>query len=505
MLISRRLVATIFLLAATVAAHGQTARTTVSFILVNDIYQMSAQIMADGKSRGGFARLAAVVKAERAKGGHVVFAHAGDTLSPSLMSGFDRGEHIVALTNMIPPDIFAPGNHEFDFGKATFLQRMGAARFPLFAANLRAPDGSVLPGFKDRDILTFDGVRIGLTGATYDDTARASSPEDLKFTPTVATTKTQAELLRRDGADYVVAVVHADRKQDYELFATRAIDLILTGHDHDLFVNFDEHTAMVESSYDAHYVTIVDVTIEVTTRGDHRETKWWPRFRIVDTADVEPDPEVAAAVAGYEGELSRELDVVLGTTAVELDSRSATVRTREAAIGNLIADAMRVIGRTDAAIMNGGGIRAGKLYAPGTTITRRDILSELPFNNRVVTVEISGRDLKRALENGLSQLPDAAGRFPHVSGIALEADLKRPPGSRITSIKVGDAPLQDDRIYRVAINDFLARGGDRYDTLRDAKKLLPVDDSPLLANQVMVHVRQLGTVRTGVEGRIRLR
>ncbi|HKA71229.1 MAG TPA: 5'-nucleotidase, partial [Xanthobacteraceae bacterium] len=170
-----------------------------------------------------------------------------------------------------------------------------------------------------------------------------------------------------------------------------------------------------------------------------------------------------------------------------------------------IADAMRVIGRTDAAIMNGGGIRAGKLYAPGTTITRRDILSELPFNNHVVTIEISGRDLKRALENGLGQLPDAAGRFPQMSGIALEADLKRPPGNRITSIKLGDAPLQDDKIYRVAINDFLARGGDRYDTLRDAKKLLPVDDSPLLANQVMVHVRQLGTVRTGVEGRIRLR
>ena len=100
--------------------------------------------MPDGKRRGGFARLAAVVKAERAKGGHVVFAHAGDTLSPSLMSGFDRGAHIIALTNLIPPDVFAPGNHEFDFGKATFFQRMGEARFPLYAANLRDPEGRPL-------------------------------------------------------------------------------------------------------------------------------------------------------------------------------------------------------------------------------------------------------------------------------------------------------------------------------------------------------------------------
>ena len=117
------------------SASAETAKVT--FVLTNDIYLMGDTLMADGKRRGGFARLAAVVKAERAKGGHVVFAHGGDTLSPSLMSGIDRGAHIIALTNMIPPDIFAPGNHEFDFGKAVFLKRMAEAKFPLYAANLR--------------------------------------------------------------------------------------------------------------------------------------------------------------------------------------------------------------------------------------------------------------------------------------------------------------------------------------------------------------------------------
>ena len=110
----------------------------ITFILMNDIYQMGDTLMPDGQRRGGFARLAAVVKAERAKGGHVVLAHGGDTLSPSLMSGIDQGAHIVTLTNMIRPDIFAPGNHEFDFGKAVFLKRMAEAKFPVYAANLRA-------------------------------------------------------------------------------------------------------------------------------------------------------------------------------------------------------------------------------------------------------------------------------------------------------------------------------------------------------------------------------
>jgi 5'-nucleotidase/UDP-sugar diphosphatase len=498
--------AAIALLGAWPPAWAQAPRTiNVSFVLVNDIYQMSAQTMPDGKSRGGFAKLAAVVKAERAKGGHVVVAHGGDTLSPSLMSGLDRGAHIIALTNLITLDIFAPGNHEFDFGKATFLQRMSEARFPLFAANLRTPDGAQLPGFKDRAILTLDGVRIGLTGATLDDSPRTSSPEDLRFTPTVDTIQEQADALRREGADFVVAVMHVTRGDALLLQARRVADLLLTGHTHDLFVNFDGNNAIVESSYDAQYVTVIDVTIAVTESGGRRRTTWWPQFRIIDTADVAPDPDVAAQVATFEAELSRELDVPIGTTAVELDSRNATVRTGEAAIGNLMADAMRVTARADAAILNGGGIRAGKVYPAGASLTRRDVLAELPFGNRVVTVEISGAGLRQALENGLAQMPDAGGRFPQVSGIKLEADLRRPAGNRITALQVAGAPIDPARVYKVATNDFIARGGDGYVTFRDAKRLLPVEDSPLLANQVMAYVRQLGTVRTGVEGRIVLR
>ncbi len=145
--LARRVAGALLLIAAvTFAAQAQTARVT--FVLVNDIYLMGDTMMADGKRRGGFARLAAVVKAERAKGGHVIVAHGGDTLSPSLMSGIDQGRHIITLTNLVPPDIFAPGNHEFDFGKQVFLRRMAEARFPLYAANLRDADGKPLAGLQ---------------------------------------------------------------------------------------------------------------------------------------------------------------------------------------------------------------------------------------------------------------------------------------------------------------------------------------------------------------------
>ncbi len=232
----------LFLLAAPAGAES----TRVTFVLVNDIYLMGDTMMPDGQLRGGFARLAAVVKAERAKGGHVILAHGGDTISPSLMSGIDRGAHIIKLTNMVHPDVFVPGNHEFDFGKATFLQRMAEATFPLYAANLNGPDGRPLPDFKDRSIVTFDGVRIGLTGAAYDQTPVASSPEDLKFLPSVATLKTQAEALHREGADFIVGVGHVMRTEGYAIMASRTIDLMLTGHTHDLFINYDGRNALVE-------------------------------------------------------------------------------------------------------------------------------------------------------------------------------------------------------------------------------------------------------------------
>ena len=122
--------------------------------------------------------------------------------------------------------------------------------------------------------------------------------------------------------------------------------------------------------------------------------------------------------------------------------------------------------------------------------TRRDIL------------DIGGAALKAAIENGLSRLPNPSGRFPQVSGLTIEADISRPPGSRVISVKVGDAPLDPARTYTLATNDFMARGGDDYTSFRDIEPVLPVADSPTLAYEVIDYIVSVGTVRTGVEGRI---
>ena len=495
------------LIAAWRPAWAQTTHVAqVTFVLFNDFYLMAEQPFPDGKKRGGFARLAAVVKAEREaaarEGRHVIVAHGGDTLSPSVMSGLDQGAHIIALTNMIAPDIFVPGNHEFDFGKDVFLERMSEARFPLYGANFRDADGTPVPGHLDRSIITLDGVRIGLTGIAYEQSARMSSPEDLRFAPSIATTKTQAAALRQEGADFVCAVLHCNRGDGIVLQYARTAELLLTGHTHDLLVNYDGASALVESGHDAHHITCVDVTIRVRDDGGKRSATWWPNFRVIDTATVTPDPEMTAAVARVEAALMDKMSEPICHITTAMDSSTGTVRTREAAIGNLFADAMRLSTHADAAVLNGGGIRAGKIYNPGVPITQGDILAELPFNNRVVIVEMRGRELRRAMENGLSLLPRSSGRFPQVSGIALEFAIEREPGQRIISMQVGGAPLNETRTYRVAVVDFLARGGDDYTMFRDADRITPDNDAPLLVNEVTEYLRKLGTATTGVEGRL---
>jgi 2',3'-cyclic-nucleotide 2'-phosphodiesterase (5'-nucleotidase family) len=120
-----------------------------------------------------------------------------------------------------------------------------------------------------------------------------------------------------------------------------------------------------------------------------------------------------------------------------------------------------------------------------------------------VTLNIKGSELHLAIENGLSRLPDAAGRFPQVSGMTVEFDPQQPAGSRVLSIAVGGTPLDPNKFYRIAVNDFMARGGDGYATFAALDPLLPLEDTPLLSDEVMIYLRDLGhSVQSRIEGRI---
>ena len=172
-------------------------------------------------------------------------------------------------------------------------------------------------------------------------------------------------------------------------------------------------------------------------------------------------------------------------------------------MGNLIADAQRAATGADIALANGGGIRADRTYDAGATLTRRDILTELPFGNVTVETELPGSQVLAALENGVSQVEKGAGRFPQVSGITFAFDPSAPAGSRVSEVMVGGAPLDLDKVYTVATNDYMLSGGDGYTALGGGKVLINAGNGNLMASDVIAYVAATGKVTTGVEGRIR--
>ncbi len=487
---------------ATRALSTADSATRVSFLLVNDVYR----IEENKDRRGGMARLAAAVKAERARAlaedRHLVCVHAGDTLSPSLLSSFDQGAHMIALFNDVGLDIFVPGNHEFDFGKDIYFERMGEARFPILAANLKGSDGAVPRYHRERLLIEVDGVKLALIGAAYQDTSNSSRPGDLVFAPTIPAVLAGAKSARAAGADFVIAVVHADKATGAALMNTHAVDLILSGHNHDLHIDFDGRTALVESEHDANYVTIVDIDLSTIREDASRSLPWWPNFRVLDTTKIEPDPSMLAKVRDYQAGLEKRFDVEIATLAAPLDSRTGIVRSRESAIGDVIADALRKAAAAEVAIINGGAIRGDKFYPAGTKLLKRDILDELPFGNKTMLTIVPGKAILAALENGFSQIERPSGRFPQVSGLSVVADPAAAPGTRVKIVMVNGEALDPSRVYKLATNDFLARGGDGYGMLAGKTHVSADSGTRLVALDVMDYVEALKLVDAKVEGRI---
>jgi 5'-nucleotidase/UDP-sugar diphosphatase len=485
-------------LSSSLALPALAETVTLTLLGIGDTYNFAEE---DG--RGGFARLNAVARAERAANPNTLYLFDGDMLSPSILSGFDKGQNTIDLTNIVPFDLAVPGNHEFDFGPENFLEKMKASKYPWAAINITAADGSAIEGLGGVMVKEMAGLKIALIPVAQDTSPQVSSTGDLKFLPTVDTAVAAAEKAREEGADLVVGVVQTDMSNDRELIASHAFDVILSGDDHSYATAYDGVTAYVETSIDGQFLSPLDLAVTIEEKDGEREVTWVPNFRFIDTAAITPDPETQAKVDELSKQLDESLNVEIGVTEGPLDSQRNVVRSEESAMGNLIADAIRDATGADVAIANGGGIRGDTTYEAGRKLTRRDILTELPFGNVTVLTELPGSQILAALENGVSQVEKGAGRFAQVSGMTYVFDPSAEAGSRISEVMVAGAPLDADKVYKLATNDFILEGGDGYSALGGGKVLIDKANGNLMANDVIDYVAATGKVTAKVEGRIK--
>lgn len=471
----------------------------VTLLQVNDVYQFSP---VDRGTAGGLARVLTLTKSIREQNPNTLFMMAGDTISPSVESITYKGSQMIDAWNTIGLDYATFGNHEFDFGPDVLRDRIKESKFGWIAANVidtktGKPFGDV-PAYVIRE---FGGVKIGIFGLVLPETKSTSRPgANVEFRNPCETAKQMVSELHGQGVKVVIALTHLSMREDKEVARCADVDVIIGGHEHTLLESHAGRAPIFKMTADARELGQIDLNISQTT-GELESIDW--KVIQVDSKTKEA-PEFAAVYRKY-ANLLADLAKPVGRSSVALDARSAQNRTRETNVGNLVADSFRKALVADVGLMNGGSVRADELI-PAGRIDIRDVLSILPFKNKLVKIEVTGATLKAALEHGVSRSAEDAqpGGFPQVSGIQFSFDASRPAGSRVTEVKVNGQPLDETRKYTVATSTFLALdGGDGYTVLKGAPVITPPESAPIDSDALKRLITSAKTIAPRVEGRIK--
>ena len=470
--------------------------------------------------QGGVARRYTAIQEVKAEGGNVLLLDAGDAFQGTLFFNQWQGKEEAYFMNTLGYQAMAVGNHEFDSGPATLSAFVDQADFPILSANVDVSAEPTLAGkIPAYEILDVAGERIGVLGLTTEDTAFMSSPgPNVVFKDFAASAEETVTALEAEGINKIIALTHLGYRADMELArAVDGIDVIVGGHSHTALgdgVGAGGPYPTVATAPGGDIVLVVTAyewgkylgRLDVTFTADGRVGSYSGTPIFIDESFAE-DPDIAAAVAEYAAPIKELRATVVGHSKVDLVGTRELVRWRETNLGNLICDAMlwdTASEGTQIAFQNGGGIRAS---IPAGDITMGQILEVLPFGNQIATFGLKGSDVWAALENGVSQIEERSGRFPHVAGLRFSFDRAREAGSRILSVEVRESdgtysPIDLQAVYKMASNNFMRGGGDGYDVFAD-HAIDAYDTGSVLADAVARYVTDTSPVSPGVEGRSR--
>lgn len=469
-----------------------------------------AEDEAEGKCFGGVARVKTAIDAKKAElgDGNVIVLDAGDPFQGSLFYTTYKGAAEAEFMEQMGYDAMAVGNHEFDDGPPKLADFIDAVSFPVISGNLDLSASELL---KDRVqnhvVLEVGGKKIGVISALATDTVETSSPgPDVVFQDEIEALTADVAALQAEGVDIIIAVNHVGLNKDLAIAeAVDGIDVVIGGHSHTLMSNDDDGTpayptmvgdtpvaqAYAYTKYLGHLmVTFDDDGNVISASGDP----------ILLDASVEPNADFVARIAEMGAPIEEMKTRVVAEAADAIEGGRETCRAMECPMGSLIADAMldRVKDQgIDIAIQNGGGIRAS---IDAGEITMGEVLTVLPFQNTLSTFQVPGSVIVAALENGVSQIEDGAGRFPQVAGMSYAFDASKPAGERVSDVMVGGAPIEMDKVYGVVSNNYVRNGGDGYAMFTDAANAY--DFGPDLADVTAEYLAANSPFAPFTDGRI---
>ena len=471
----------------------------VTLLQVNDVYQFAP---VDAGTRGGLARVLTLRRQIMRESPHTLFLLAGDTISPSIESNTYKGKQMIEAWNASGLDYATFGNHEFDFGPDVLRERIRESEFKWLAANvIDKKTGKVFADTPEFVVREFEGVKVGIFGIVLQETLQTSRPgPNVDILDPCTTAAGVVPKIHAAGAQVIVALTHLAMADDKRLARCSGVDVIIGGHEHTLLESMAGHAPIFKMTSDARELGRIDLNINKST-GKLDSIDW----QIIPVTDsIANDPAFASLDRRY-GPLLKTLEQRVGRTDVQLDIKSADVRTRETNMADFIADTFRQGTGADVALVNGGSIRADTTIYPGV-LTKRDVLSILPFNNKVVKMELTGATIRAALEHGVATAIEEVqpGRFPQVSGLRYVFDTSRKPGARVTSISINGQPLDDRRMYTLATTNYLAiDAGDGYDMFRNAKLLIRPEQGPMESTLLQKSIASVPSIAPKTDGRIK--
>ena len=466
----------------------------------------------EGKCFGGSARLKTAIDAARDRAVHSILVDGGDQFQGTLFYTYYKGTLAAEMMNAMGYDAMTVGNHEFDDGPEVLRGFMDAVDFPVLMSNA---DVSAEPLLADTlmksTVIGVGGERVGLIGLTPEDTDELASPGDnVTFSDPVAAVQGEVDRLTADGVNKIIVLSHSGYGVDLRVAEeTTGVDVIVGGHSNTYLSNVSDRaagpyptmvgdTAIVQAYAYGKFLGELNVVFD--DEGVIASASGEP---IIMDRFVRESSPIKARIAEAAVPLDEIRNKVVASANDVITGDRSVCRQVECTAGNMIADAMleRVKSQgIDVALMNSGGIRAD---IDAGDVTMGEVYTVLPFQNTLSTFQVTGATLKEALENGVSQHADVAGRFPQVSGMTFAVDLSQDVGNRISDVTIGGEALDMAKTYGMVSNNFIRNGGDGYAMFKDAMNAY--DYGPDLAEVVADYLANSGGYQPYTDGRIMMK
>ncbi len=505
--------------ALALAATAATADYSLTILHTNDFHSRfepiskydstcGAEDNAEGKCFGGSARLVTALEAARARSNNSVLFDGGDQFQGTLFYTYYKGKLAAEMMNKMGYDGMTVGNHEFDDGPEVLAGFMDAVTFPVLMSNADVSMEPALAGkLQKSTVIERGGEKIGLIGLTPQDTDElASTGKNVVFTDPVQAVQGEVDKLTAEGVNKIIVLSHSGYVVDQRVAAeTTGVDVIVGGHSNTLLGDMEGaegpyptvvNGTQILSAY-AYGKFLGELNVTFDDEGNILEASGQP---IIMDAAVTEDEATVARITEAAAPLEEIRNKVVAESAEAIDGDRNSCRAGECQMGNLVADAMLARVKDQGiqiAIQNGGGVRAS---IDAGEVTMGEVLTVLPFQNTLSTFQVSGATIVEALENGVSQIEEGAGRFPQVSGMSFKFDAAAEPGSRVSDVMVGDAPIDPAATYGVVSNNYVRNGGDGFKMFVDAENAY--DFGPDLADVVAEYIAAQGPYKPYTDGRI---